>query len=231
MDDEKHPMSPKKQAPVPKSVESDSTQDNEPYRIFQTSADFQAHNRRITQRYQRSCETQLFKFCLQLFVQILNSNSNFFVLHVSIDRLPSEQAYKDLKSWWCMNVSRKRVYQANHPTLPTIKELKNVQSNLLQAEEMIEFKRIVTSVRAIASSVKVNGTYFPRNGTWLCFDFSQKSQLWFNTNKNGPRCTATLRLKYPIADGCEALINKLKEFSMQGKFLCRKLAQKCFLQC
>ena len=92
----------------------------------------------------------------------------FFELHISccirVDKLPSEAAYKDLKSWWMLNVSKKQCYQTNAPNLPTLQEIKDVRDSLLHADQIVKYERQVTSVRAVSSSVQINETWFPRNG-------------------------------------------------------------------
>ena len=146
-----------------KKIESHVT--DQPFRIFQTSKDLQAYNRRIVKKYQRTCDEHLFKFCVKLYAKTRKVSVHFqFSVVIRIDKLPSEAAYKDLKSWWSMNVAKKRCYQTFAPNLPTLQEVKDVTKNLLHADEILEFKRQVTSVRAVSSSVQINETWFPRNG-------------------------------------------------------------------
>ena len=44
--------------------------DDQPYRVFETSKDFQRHNRRIVKKYQRACDEHLFKFCVKLYAKM-----------------------------------------------------------------------------------------------------------------------------------------------------------------
>ena len=110
-----------------------------------------------------------------------------------LEKIPSQNAYRDLKTWWRMCSTKQSYEGIGAPQLPTIQEIKQTKDQALAAEGIITYKREVTSVRAIASSVEINDTYYPRD------------------------CTCTLTLKAPIAETCAELLERLEEIAKSGK--------------
>ena len=104
-------------------------------------------------------------------------------------------AYRDLATWWRMVTKHEKSYDAYAPTFTSLKEVKEATKLAATADDIVLCEREVTSVRAMASSVKVNDTWYPRN------------------------CTASLILKTPkIAETREALLQKLEQISLDCVF-------------
>ena len=104
--------------------------------------------------------------------------------------MKSDAAYRDIATWWRMVTKNEKSYDAHAPTFPSLQEVKDATKQAAQADEITLCERELTSVRCMASSVKVNDTWYPR------------------------KCTASIILKTPkIAETREELLAKLKEIS------------------
>lgn len=111
-----------------------------------------------------------------------------------LEKLPSESSFRDLVSWWNSTTKGEKFYDQHAPRFPQIEEIKDTLNEVLEQEEIIIFKRNVTSVRAIQSSVKVDDKWYPRNQTCL------------------------LTLKWPVEDTKEQLVTLLHGISIERKF-------------
>ena len=94
-----------------------------------------------------------------------------------------------------MVTKNEKSYDAHAPTFPSLNEVKQATKQAAEADDIVLCERQLTSVRCIASSVKVNNTWYPR------------------------KCTASITLKTPkIAETREGLLDKLKEISLNCMF-------------
>ena len=110
-----------------------------------------------------------------------------------IDKIPSQNAYRDLKTWWNMCARARIFWGTGAPHLPSVQEIKRTKADAFAAEGIIMYKREITSVRAVCSSVQINSEWYPRD------------------------CTCLLSLKYNVADTCGELLEKLEKISTSGE--------------
>ena len=110
-----------------------------------------------------------------------------------LEKLPSQNAYRDLKTWWNMCAKGQTYWGKGAPQLPSIQEINDTKGDTLAAEGIIVFKREITSVRAVSSSVQINTEWYPRD------------------------CTCLLTLRAPIAETCAELLEKLEAIAISGK--------------
>ena len=76
---------------------SKTGKEKKPYRIFETAADFKAHNRRISKKYKKKSEKWMFKFGTRLFVK-----SVYFDIC-----MPLVSDVKKLKQIWHTEISQR----------------------------------------------------------------------------------------------------------------------------
>ena len=107
------------------------------------------------------------------------------------EKVKTDTAYRNIATWWRTVTKNEKSYDAHAPTFPSLKEVKDATKQAAQADEITLCERELTSVRCMASSVKVNDTWYPR------------------------KCTASIILKTPkIAETREELLEKLKQISL-----------------
>ena len=107
------------------------------------------------------------------------------------EKVKTDIAYRDLVTWWRSVTKKEKSYDAYAPRFTSLKEVKEATKLAAIADDIVLCEREITSVRAMASSVQVNDTWYPRN------------------------CTASLILKSPkIAETREDLLEKLKQISL-----------------
>ena len=109
--------------------------------------------------------------------------------------MKSDTAYRDIATWWRMVTKNEKSYDAHAPTFPSLTEVKQATKQAAEADDIVLCERELSSVRCVASSVKVNKTWYPR------------------------KCTASIVLKTPkIAETREELLETLKEISLDCMF-------------
>ena len=121
------------------------------------------------------------------------SKSHVFSLFFRYDKLPSANAYIDLRKWWIKLTKKENYRRVYAPKFPTLQEVQQAKCDAWEREDILEFEREVTSVRAIQSSVQINNNWYPRNQTCL------------------------LILKTPIAETPQELEEILKNIALKGK--------------
>lgn len=127
---------------------------------------------------------------------------------IRYDRLPSKNAFNDVRTWWVKVTKKSTFYHVWAPTFPTIDEVIQAQNETWQREDVLQFEREVTSIRSIQSSVQIRENWYPRNQTCL------------------------LILKSPIAETPQELENILKTIAQKGnlKFGIQFNCLLCFLE-
>ena len=121
--------------------------------------------------------------------------SHVYFHFVRYDKLPSVNAYIDLRSWWIKITKKKNYRKVWAPKFPTVEEVRQVKNETWEREGILQFEREVTSIRAIQSSVQINENWYPRNQTCL------------------------LILKKPIAETAQELEEILKDIAAKGAFI------------
>ena len=120
-----------------------------------------------------------------------------------LEKIPSQNAYRDLKTWWNMCAKAQKFWGTGPPHLPSVQEVKQTKEHTLAAEGIIVYKREVTSARAVCSSLQINTEWYPRD------------------------CTCLLSLRFRAADTCAELVAKLEKIATSGNksFVCKLMFQ------
>lgn len=127
--------------------------------------------------------------------------------NVRYDRLPSKAAFIDLRTWWIKITKKNNYRKVWAPKFPTVDECVEAQKNAWQEEDVLQFEREITSIRAIQSSVQISENWYPRNQTCL------------------------LILKTPIAETPQELENILQTIALKGNLKCgNQFNLSCFLE-
>ena len=116
-------------------------------------------------------------------------------LYYRVEKVGSEKAYKDLKSWWFQVTKKEKYNDTRAPHLPSYQEIEELRRQTFKSDGIIVYEREILSIRSIASNVKIKETYYPRD------------------------CTCLLTLKYHMAETCEDLLDNLKEISLNRMIL------------